>query len=299
MENPVMSTEPTSQTLLLMIQQQAQELQQLRTENTAFRQALASRATDVPTVSSTTPRFSGDPNKLREFLGALKVYFAFRPSQFMQDKTKVGYLTSALSRPALAWATPLVTGNDPSLSNYSSFVAAFKQMFERPGLESSAEEALCDIQEGSQDVLQYITRFRQLAAETSWVERTLVTLFRRGLRDNIKDELVHSARVKNLKGLMDQTLAIEYRLNERRVEKKRSRIPSHSMTSCTLPHRSEETRSEPKGTTDEEPMQIDMARGPLSSSERENRRRKGLCLYCGAAGHLLRTRPSSQALGKR
>ncbi|XP_069075206.1 protein LDOC1-like [Pleurodeles waltl] len=118
MENPVMSTEPTSQTLLLTIHQQAQELQQLRTENTAFRQALASRATDVPTVSATTPRFSGDPNKLQEFLDALTVYFAFRPSQFMQDKTKIGYLISALSGQALAWATPLVTGNDPNLSNY-------------------------------------------------------------------------------------------------------------------------------------------------------------------------------------
>ncbi|XP_069072067.1 protein LDOC1-like [Pleurodeles waltl] len=157
MENPVMSTEPTSQTLLLTIQQQAQELQQLQTENTAFRQALASKVTDVPTISATTPRFSGDPNKLREFLDALTVYFAFRPSQFTQDKTKVGYLISALSGPALAWATPLVTSNDSSLSNYSAFIATFKQMFERPGLESSAEEALCDIQQGSQDVLQYIT----------------------------------------------------------------------------------------------------------------------------------------------
>ncbi|XP_069098377.1 protein LDOC1-like [Pleurodeles waltl] len=164
MDSPVMSTEPTSQTLLLTIQQQAQELQQLRTENTVYRQAFASRTTDVPTVSATTPRFSGDPNKLREFLDALTVYFAFRPSQFMQGKTKVGYLISALSGPAFAWATPLVQSNDPSLSNYSSFVTAFKQMFEHPGLESSAEEALCDIQHGNQDGLQYITRFRQLAA---------------------------------------------------------------------------------------------------------------------------------------
>ncbi|XP_069057782.1 protein LDOC1-like [Pleurodeles waltl] len=126
MENLVMNTEPTSQTLLLTIQQQAQELQQLRTENTVFRQAFASRTTDVPTVSVTTPRFSGDLNKLQEFLDALMVYFAFRPLQFMQDKTKVGYLMSALSGPASAWATPLVTSNDPSLSNYSSFVTAFK-----------------------------------------------------------------------------------------------------------------------------------------------------------------------------
>ncbi|XP_069068764.1 protein LDOC1-like [Pleurodeles waltl] len=154
MENPSTNMEPTSQTLLLTIQQQAQELQQLRTENAAFQQALVSRTTDVPTISATTPNFSGNPNKLREFLDAQAVYFAFRPSQFVQDKTKVGYLISALSGLALAWATPLVTSNDSRLSNFPAFVVAFKQKFECPGPESSAEEALCDIQQGSQDVLQ-------------------------------------------------------------------------------------------------------------------------------------------------
>ncbi|XP_069098320.1 protein LDOC1-like [Pleurodeles waltl] len=134
MEDPLTSTEQANQSLLLTIQQQAQELQQLRNENAALRQALTSRTTDVPTVSASTPRFSGDPNKLREFLDALTVYFAFRPSQFTQDKTKVGYLISALSGLALAW----VTSNDSHLSNIPAFIAAFKQMFECPGLETSA-----------------------------------------------------------------------------------------------------------------------------------------------------------------
>ncbi|XP_069057801.1 protein LDOC1-like [Pleurodeles waltl] len=128
--------EGTSQTLLLTIQQQAQELQQLRTESTVLRQALVSRTTDVPTISATTPRFSGNLNKLRESLDALMVYYLFRPSQFVQDKAKVGYLISALYGPALAWATPLVATNDSRLSDYTAFVAAFKQMFEHPGLES-------------------------------------------------------------------------------------------------------------------------------------------------------------------
>ncbi|XP_069068761.1 protein LDOC1-like [Pleurodeles waltl] len=159
MEDTATAAAVPNQSLVVTIQQQAQELQQLRNENVALRQVLASRSTDVPTVSTTTPRFSGDPNKLREFIDALTVYFAFRPMQFSQDKTKVGYLISALSGPALALATPIVASNDLVLSDYSAFVRRFKQMFERPGLEASAEDALCDIQQGTQDVLQYITRF--------------------------------------------------------------------------------------------------------------------------------------------
>ena len=97
----------------------------------------------------------------------------------------VGYLISALSGPALAWVTPLVATEDPSLVDYSLILVNLKQMFERPDFQSSVEEALCDIQQGSQDVLTYITRFRHLADEITWVERTLVTLFRRGLKKKI------------------------------------------------------------------------------------------------------------------
>ncbi|KAJ1170202.1 hypothetical protein NDU88_002083 [Pleurodeles waltl] len=184
----------------------------------------------------------------------------------------------------------MVSSNDPVLSDYSAFVTRFKQMFSRPGLEASAEEALCDIQQGSQDVLQYITRFHQLEAETTWVERTLVTLFRRGLKEEIKDELVHSTRVEDLRGLMDQALSIEYRLQERRMEKRRSRGSSQPSTSRMYLPRSEESRP-PARDIEGEPMQVDTTRGPLSASEREDRRKKGLCLYSGSAGHMLHTCP--------
>ncbi|KAJ1133555.1 hypothetical protein NDU88_000038 [Pleurodeles waltl] len=167
MEDTVVAAADPDHSLLTTIQQQAQEIQQLRSENAALRQALAFRSGDVPTLSASTHRFSGEPTELREFLDSLTVYFAFRPTQFSQDRTKVGYLISALSGPALAWATPMVSSNDPVLSDYSAFVNRFKQMFSRPGLEASAEEALCDIHQGSQDVLQYITRFRQLGFSPS------------------------------------------------------------------------------------------------------------------------------------
>ncbi|KAJ1141817.1 hypothetical protein NDU88_008145 [Pleurodeles waltl] len=183
MDDTVAAAADPDKSLLATIQQQAQELQQLRNENAALRQALAVRSADVPAVSTSTPRFSSEPTKLREFLNALTVYFAFRPTQFTHDKTKVGYHLSALSGLALAWATPM------------------------------------------------------LVAETTWVERTLVTLFRRGLKEEIKDELVHSTRVEDLRGLMDQALSIEYRLQERRMEKRKSRGSSQPSTSRVFMHR--------------------------------------------------------------
>ncbi|XP_069068412.1 protein LDOC1-like [Pleurodeles waltl] len=167
MEGPEGEAAENAHAMLQTVQQQAQELQQLRAEKTALRQVLSSRSMDIPPVSAATPRYSGDPLKIKEFLDALMVFFAFDPLQFSSDKAKVGYLISALYGPALAWATPLVFAEDPVLTNYPAFLTLFKQMFERPGVEAVAEEALCDMQQGNQDVLQYITCFKQLAAETS------------------------------------------------------------------------------------------------------------------------------------
>ncbi|KAJ1217535.1 hypothetical protein NDU88_005129 [Pleurodeles waltl] len=99
-------------------------------------------------------------------------------------------------------------------------------MFERPGLEAAAEEALCDIQQENQDVLNYITRFKQQAAKTTWV----VTLFRRGLQDEIKDELVHSTQVESLKELMDLALNIEYHLREHEETKDQGAVPVRSIS---------------------------------------------------------------------
>ncbi|XP_069083611.1 retrotransposon Gag-like protein 6 [Pleurodeles waltl] len=164
MEGPQGDVVENAQAMLQTVQQQPQELQQLRAENTALRQVLSSRSMDVPPVSTATPQYSGDPSKIKEFLDIFMVFFAFRLLQFSSNKAKVGYLISVLSGLALAWATPLVSAEDTVLHNYPAFCKLFKQMFERPGLEAAAEEALCDIQQGTQDVLQYITRFKQLAA---------------------------------------------------------------------------------------------------------------------------------------
>ncbi|KAJ1098566.1 hypothetical protein NDU88_003675 [Pleurodeles waltl] len=103
-------------------------------------------------------------------------------------------------------------------------------MFERPGLEAAAEEALYEIQQGNQDVLTYITHFKQLAAETTSVERAFVTLFCQGLCDKIKVELVHSIHASSLKELIDLALNIEYRLRDRRLEKRRSRFLSQPVS---------------------------------------------------------------------
>ncbi|KAJ1132756.1 hypothetical protein NDU88_011059 [Pleurodeles waltl] len=75
------------------------------------------------------------------------------------------------------------------------------------------------------------------------------------------------------------------------MERRRTRVPYQSGNSRTSSRRTDDVPSEASPPPTQEPMQIDPIRGPLTESEREDRRQKGLCLYCGKAGHLIRSCP--------
>ncbi|KAJ1140206.1 hypothetical protein NDU88_006564 [Pleurodeles waltl] len=78
--------------------------------------------------------------------------------------------------------------------------------------------------------------------------------------------LTPQALVESLKALMDLALNIEYCLRERKLEKRRSRVQSPTVAICPSTRRPEENRSEYSASTEEGPMQIDVAHGPLSEA---------------------------------
>lgn len=90
--------------------------------------------------------------------------------------------------------------------------------------------------------------------------------------DYIKDEIYALELPTSLDGLIDLAIRVDTRLQQR--------VPTVNLlyhppiTSCDT----NVSSSEP------EPMQ--MGRSRLSLEEKRRRRNKGLCLYCGAAGHI-------------
>ncbi|XP_069476318.1 protein LDOC1-like [Ambystoma mexicanum] len=161
-----MATPEQLQELIQAVQGMNVELQNVKAENAALRQMITareSRETDLPPMSLSSGKYDGSPKRLKEFLESCAIYFAFRPHTFASAHTKVGFVISNLTGNALAWASPLVTSNNPVLQDYGAFVTLFKQTFEQAEITHIAAEELLDVQQGSSDLRTYISSFKRLA----------------------------------------------------------------------------------------------------------------------------------------
>ncbi|XP_069478254.1 protein LDOC1-like [Ambystoma mexicanum] len=158
------------QSLNLEVRNLNQEVQNLKVENTVLRQLVANRepnSSNLPPMPLSLGKFDGTSKHLKEFIEASNVHFAFRPTTFSTDLSKVGFVISNMTGNALAWANPLVMTYDPVLRDWGALLARFKQTFVRPEIKFMACEELLEVHQGQMDLLSYITRFKRLATEAS------------------------------------------------------------------------------------------------------------------------------------
>ncbi|XP_069478473.1 protein LDOC1-like [Ambystoma mexicanum] len=169
-----MDTAEQVQELVAAVQSLTLEVQNMKSENTVIRQLVSTRdhhPSDLPPMALSSGKFDGSPEKLKEFMEACIVHFAFRASACGSEHTQVGFMISNLASNTLAWAAPLVSSNNPVLHDYKAFLNLLKQTFERPKIMYGTCEELLDVQQGTADLLSYITHFKSLAAEAGCLNR--------------------------------------------------------------------------------------------------------------------------------
>ncbi|KAL0148188.1 hypothetical protein M9458_056509 [Cirrhinus mrigala] len=119
--------------------------------------------------------------------------------------------------------------------------------------------------------LEYSLRFHTLAAASGWNERSLLTTYRLGLEPKLRLQL---AALDDKMGL-EKFIQLSLRCSERIQSYQCNQEPVNN--ALLRP-------SEPASPSEPEPMILESGR--LTSAERQRRLTRGLCLYCGASGHV-------------
>jgi hypothetical protein len=110
----------------------------------------------------------------------------------------------------------------------------------------------------------YAAEFRRLAGKLEWGNQALVGQFFAGLKNSIQDDLVKMDHSKELDILIGQAIRVD--------NLQKSRAAQLAYYKPALPTASPGQR--------------------LTEQQKEHRRQNNLCLYCGAAGHVIRNCPA-------
>ncbi|KAI4880514.1 hypothetical protein NFI96_007308 [Prochilodus magdalenae] len=243
-------------------------------------------ATPLPTSGSfpvgKPEKFDGAPNLCSGFLLQCSIYFANSPP--CSDKSRIAFVVSLLIGKALDWATAVWPSYERG--TYEDFIKDFKAVFDHPNEGKTAGDLLFQLHQGSRSVAQYALEFRTVAAGTGWNEPALLTAFRHGLHMDIRKELAYRHDGLTLEELISLAIRLDQLKNGANPAPRKSpvyRAPQLPLTPSPLPPLASRSTLE---LSPEEPMQVDTSR--LSPGERQRRMRRGLCLYCGNPGHILR-----------
>lgn len=243
-------------------------------------------------------KYAGDRESFRAFTSQIRLVLRMQPHTYAADTSRVGLVGSLLTGAALGWFSPLIETNSPLLEDFEAFMAEFKSVFGDTDRVRVAAAQLRQLRQGSRPVASYAADFRQLACEVGWDEAALVDAFRYGLRDDVKDLLLTMPDATTLSDIVAQAVKCDNRLFERRRERQFSRAGPAPWHATMARQPSAPTTSfqqqRPQTLAADDPMQVDGAIriGPLTADEKARRRRHGLCMYCGQAGHMVAVCPS-------
>ncbi|KAL0147986.1 hypothetical protein M9458_056713 [Cirrhinus mrigala] len=226
----------------------------------------------VPSSPMARPApYAGGAEECNGFLLQCSLVFTMQPALYPTDQSQIAFITSLLTGPALRWAETIWHQGGPAVHSIRTFTTHFKEVFGRSDGEVSAGEQLYHLKQGVMSTQEYSLRFRTLAAASGWNERSLLTTYRLGLEPKLRMQL---AALDDNMGL-EKFIQLSLRCSER----------IHSYQCNQEPDNNAPLRpSEPASPSEPEPMILESSR--LTSAERQRRLTRGLCMYCGASGHV-------------
>jgi hypothetical protein len=227
---------------------------------------------------------------LPTFIASCILAFDNKPRKFTIDRQRVSYAASFLTDTAAAWWNPkLVEQPEPHIRNdWLLFVATLNDLFGDPRLPQTSQRALEQLKMAEHHrVNKYMIDFALHAPYTGWNEAALYGRFRSGLAERIKDMLVNLDEPTTLEGLKTLALNCDTRHWERQSEKRVANPPApRTTTTTTAPRAAAPRTAVPAARAPPPADRKDLTKvlnpdGTLSDAEKERRKAKGLCPYCG------------------
>jgi hypothetical protein len=170
--------------------------------------------------------YHGDRDKLDNWLMQWDLFFMFQGEKVPELK-RVTLVSSYMRGKALTWIKPFVLqynqGNAPDevdewMKDFDQFKEKIKPVF---GVSNEPVIARRNIQRIRQtaSAADYAADFQQLAANTDWDDTALMTMFRQGLKPQVKEELMRTgASTDTLDELVNTAIDIDVKLHELRQE---------------------------------------------------------------------------------
>ena len=210
----------------------------------------------------------------------LNDYDAVRNIFIVNEKQWIAAVLNLMEEGAHTWALPyleeLGRGKQPFKGDWAEFEKAFTQRFMPQDSQEVAHEALKNIKQGKQMVVEYTSKFDQYTMQTGWSDADHRTCYYDGLSDKVKDSMAITDRpISTFEELRKVALILDQRICQREAEKKGQ---TSSNTS--------------QGTSSRNPdaMEVDASRQGNNSNEKKTHKSylatmKGRCFGCGSKEH--------------
>lgn len=236
----------------------------------------ASPAHHGPKIAS-PDKFEGKRGvKAEIFISQVSLYVMTNHRMFLDERSKVAFAISYLSGEASIWATPLVNKllepDSDSTITYADFITAFKSAYYDPHRVTKAENELRALRQ-TRSVVEYSTKFNQLASIISWDQQTLLSHFRGHLKPEIS---VHMIR-DEFKTLAE-AVTIATNIDNALHPTKESAFGTASSSTPT-------STANVASIIDPDAMDCSAMRFNIPTKEYQRRKDNNLCFYCGKANH--------------
>ena len=249
--------------------------------------------------------YYGERDKLESWLTQIQLYLAFMGDKIPPAKHATFAITYLRGR-AQKWVEPFLKkymeepdeDENVEIKRWMESLARFRVEIRRmfgPSNEANAATRIIQHLRQKRSASEYSTQFQQYAAKTDWDDTALMVMYRRGLKENVKDELMRFGGViDTLDGLIENAIEIDDKLFERSMEKRHDGGTSGEGRSTFFAksknYRPSHKERDPYGHT---PMELDFTekkpkRGHFKGKKQHGGKKALTCYGCGKPGHFAR-----------